>query len=73
MVNRAFKPASELMKIYADKGVTPDKEIVTYCASGGRASQSLFTHKLLGYKKVRVYYGSWQDYSSLPDVPVEKG
>ena len=68
-----FKPAAELLKLYADKGVTPDKEIVTYCASGGRASQSLFTLKLLGYKKVRVYYGSWQDYSSLPDAPVEKG
>lgn len=67
-----FKPIADLIKLYTDKGITRDKEIITYCASGGRASQTLFTLKLLGYRKVRVYYGSWQDYSNLTDVPLEK-
>ena len=67
-----FKGAAALRKLYAAKGVTPDKEIVTYCASGGRASHSLFALKLLGYPKVRVYYGSWGDYTSRPEAPVEK-
>lgn len=67
-----FKPAAELKKVYESKGITPDREIVTYCASGGRASVSLFALKLLGYPKVRVYYGSWTDYSSRPEAPVEK-
>ena len=67
-----FKPAAELRKMYAAKGVTPDKEIVTYCAGGGRAAHSLFTLKLLGYPKVKVYYGSFSDYTSRPEAPVEK-
>ncbi len=69
---QTFKPAEELRKLYADKGATPDREIVTYCASGGRASHTLFTLKMLGYKKVRVYYGSFADYTSRPGVPLEK-
>lgn len=70
--NLEFKPADELRKLYAAKGITPNKEIVVHCASGGRAAQSLFTLKLLGYPKVKVYYGSFTDYSALPDVPIEK-
>jgi thiosulfate/3-mercaptopyruvate sulfurtransferase len=67
-----FKPASELKTMYEAKGVTPDKEIVIYCASGGRASQSLFTLKLLGYPRLKVYYGSFSDYSALPNAPIDK-
>jgi len=67
-----FKPAAELKKLYEGKGITPDKEVVTYCASGGRASLSLFSLKLLGYPKVKVYYGSWSDYTTRPEAPVEK-
>jgi thiosulfate/3-mercaptopyruvate sulfurtransferase len=70
--NQVFKPAAELRKLYAAKGITPDREIITHCASGGRAAQSLFTLKLLGYPKVRVYYGSFSDYTKRPDAPVEK-
>lgn len=69
---QVFKPAPELKKLLESKGVTPDREVVTYCASGGRASHSLFTLKLMGYPKVRVYYGSFSDYTNRPDSPVEK-
>jgi thiosulfate/3-mercaptopyruvate sulfurtransferase len=67
-----FKPAGELKRLYESKGITPDREVVTYCASGGRASLSLFALKLLGYPKVKVYYGSWSDYTTRPNAPVEK-
>lgn len=66
-----FKPAAELKKLYESKGVTPDKEVVTYCASGGRAAHSLFALKLLGYPKVKVYFGSFSDYTRR-NAPVEK-
>ncbi|MDX1931985.1 MAG: sulfurtransferase [Capsulimonadales bacterium] len=67
-----FKSAEELRKLYTAKGITPDREIVVYCASGGRAAQSLFALKLLGYPKVKVYYGSFSDYTALPDAPIEQ-
>lgn len=68
-----FKPAAELRQLYASRGITPDRQIVTHCASGGRAAQTLFTLKLLGYPHVRIYYGSFADYSHRPEAPVEKG
>jgi thiosulfate/3-mercaptopyruvate sulfurtransferase len=67
-----FKPATELLRLYQSKGITPDKEIVTHCASGGRAAQTLFTLKLLGYPHVRIYYGSFADYSQRPEAPIER-
>jgi thiosulfate/3-mercaptopyruvate sulfurtransferase len=70
--NLVFKSAAELKQLYERKGITPEKEIVTHCASGGRAAQSLFTLKLLGYPKVRIYYGSFSDYATRPGAPIEK-
>jgi thiosulfate/3-mercaptopyruvate sulfurtransferase len=66
-----FKSPDELRRMYAAKGITPDKEIIVTCASGGRAAQSLFTLKMLGYPRVRVYYGSMGDYTSRSDAPLE--
>jgi thiosulfate/3-mercaptopyruvate sulfurtransferase len=67
-----FRPAADLKRLYTARGITPDKQIVVYCASGGRAAQTLFTLMLLGYPKVKVYYGSFSDYAALPDAPIEK-
>jgi thiosulfate/3-mercaptopyruvate sulfurtransferase len=67
-----FKPAAELKKLFEAKGITPEREIVTYCATGGRAAHTLFALKLLGYPKVRVYYGSYTDYAGRPEAKIEK-
>ncbi len=67
-----FKPAEELKRLFAQKGITPDREIVALCGTGGRAAHALFTLKMLGYPKVRIYYGSFLDYIRRPDAPLEK-
>ena len=69
-----FKSFDELQTLYSSRGVTPDKEIFPYCAIGGRSSYVWFVLKyLLGYPKVRNYDGSWNEWSRLPETPVEKG
>jgi len=66
-----FKSAEELRRLYTSLGITPDKEIITYCHSGGRAAHALFTLRLLGFTRARNYYGSWQEWSGREDLPAE--
>ena len=68
-----FKPADELVQLYADEGITQDKDVVTYCRIGERSSHSWFVlRELLGFENVRNYDGSWTEYGSLVGVPIEK-
>ncbi len=69
-----FKDADALTAHYAAKGVTPDKDVIAYCRIGERSSHSWFVlHELLGYPHVKNYDGSWTEYGSLINVPIEKG
>ncbi len=68
-----FLPPEELARRYCALGVTPDKEVVTYCRLGVRASYSWFVLKhLLDYPRVRNYDGSWTEWGNLVSAPIEK-
>jgi thiosulfate/3-mercaptopyruvate sulfurtransferase len=68
----AFKPASELRAIYESAGVTPDKEVVSYCQGGYRAAHGYLALRLLGYPRVRNYTGSWKEWGDREDLPIER-
>ena len=68
----AFKPAAELRAMYEQAGVTPDKEVITYCQGGYRAAHGYLALRLLGYPRVRNYTGSWKEWGDREDLPVEK-
>jgi thiosulfate/3-mercaptopyruvate sulfurtransferase len=71
--NKAFKPADELRRLAESRGATPDKEIIAYCRMSHRATVVYFAlTQLLGYKKVRVYDGSWTEWGNLVGVPIER-
>ncbi len=68
-----FKPAAELRALYEGKGVTPDKDVVSYCRIGERSSHTWFVLKyLLGYPAVRNYDGSWTEWGNLVNAPIER-
>ncbi len=71
--NNRFKPNSELLKMLQEQGLTPDKEIITYCQSHHRSSHSYVMLKSLGYGRVRGYAGSWSEWGNSVDTPVEQG
>jgi thiosulfate/3-mercaptopyruvate sulfurtransferase len=69
---KTFLDAPSLEKLFSDAQVLPRHEVVTYCQIGMRAADLYFALRLLGYERVRIYDGSWQEWSVLADLPVEK-
>ena len=67
-----FKPLDKLKKMYTTKGITPDKEIATYCWMGMRASHGYMMLRLLGYPRVRNYDSSWSEWGDLDECEVER-
>jgi len=75
MVNEdgTLRSADELKKLYESLNVTPDKEVITYCGIGERASYTWFVLKyLLGYPNVKTYDGSWLEWGNTMGNPIEK-
>ena len=66
-----FKTGSDLRAMYAEAGVTPEREIVSYCQGGYRAAHSYVALRLLGYPRVRNYIGSWKEWGDREDLPIE--
>jgi thiosulfate/3-mercaptopyruvate sulfurtransferase len=66
-----FKPAAELDAMYTKAGVTPDREVITYCQGGYRAAHSYLALRLLGYPRVRNYVGSWKEWGDREDLPIQ--
>jgi thiosulfate/3-mercaptopyruvate sulfurtransferase len=68
-----FKIEKELSNLYEAKGVTPDKEVITYCRIGERSSFTWFVLKyLLGYPNVKNYDGSWSEWGNMVRNPIQK-
>jgi thiosulfate/3-mercaptopyruvate sulfurtransferase len=72
--DQTFKSADELKALYEGKGITQDKDVIAYCRIGERSSHTWFVLTyLLGYPNVRNYDGSWTEWGSMVNVPIEKG
>ena len=69
---KVFKSNAEIEKLYRDRGIDPNDDVIAYCQVGMRASHDLFTLALIGHTKGRVYYGSWEEWGNRDDLPVKK-
>lgn len=71
--NGRLLPRAELEKVLASKGVTRDKEVVSYCTGGIRSGWMTTVLNDMGYK-ARNYAGSMWEWSAQPanDFPLQK-
>jgi thiosulfate/3-mercaptopyruvate sulfurtransferase len=65
-----FKSYEKLEQMY--KKLPKDAEVITYCQGGYRAANTFVILKMLGYKNVRMYLGSWGEWGNRLNLPIEK-
>ncbi len=68
-----LKPQAALSAIFDSAGVNPQAPIYTSCGSGVTACNLTLALYELGNNEVAVYDGSWVEWGSAGDVPVEQG
>jgi thiosulfate/3-mercaptopyruvate sulfurtransferase len=69
--NLRLKPADELEALLAERGITPDREIIAYCQTHHRSAHTCLALQYLGFERVKGYAGSWSDWGNNPDLPLE--
>jgi thiosulfate/3-mercaptopyruvate sulfurtransferase len=63
-----IKNEKQLEELYK---IPKDAQIITYCHGAYRAANSFLALKKLGFEKIRVYLGSWGEWSNRTELPVE--
>ena len=71
--DKRFKAVPELRALVEARGAAPERDTIAYCRMSHRATVLYFTlTELLGFRKVRIYDGSWTEWGNLVGVPVER-
>lgn len=66
-----FRDVTETLAICAECGLSRERSVLLYCYKGARASNTFVALKRAGFASVRVYLGSWLDWSADPLLPID--
>ncbi len=71
--NGHLAPRARIEAAFAQAGVDLDKPIITSCGSGVTAAILTLALESIGKEPKGLYDGSWAEWGSRPDLPVERG
>lgn len=71
MADKTMLPADEILEAFEDAGVDLDKPMFTSCGSGVTACILSLGLYLIGKEDVPVFDGSWTEWASNSDSPIE--
>jgi len=67
-----LKPLDTIKAELQAVGITPEKNTITHCQSHHRSGLSYLIGKLIGFKNIRAYPGSWGEWGNNPTTPIEQ-
>ena len=68
-----FKTPDEITAEAHTVGIKPSTPVYLYCFKGARASNTLVALREAGVRDVRMYFGSWNEWSRDESLPIETG
>lgn len=66
-----LKPIAQLENELQAAGIDKNCTIITHCQTHHRSGFTYLLGKILGFKDIRGYDGSWSEWGNDPDTPVE--
>jgi 3-mercaptopyruvate sulfurtransferase SseA len=71
--DHTMREFQEIVEIWLDNKITPDKHLAFYCGTGWRGSEAFYNAWLMGWPRVSVFDGGWFEWSNDPGNPFETG
>lgn len=68
-----MKSPEDLRAIFEDAGVDLSRPAITTCGSGVTAAVLSLALERIGHRNHSLYDGSWTEWGSFPDLPIETG
>jgi thiosulfate/3-mercaptopyruvate sulfurtransferase len=66
-----LKPFEQLLKELTAAGIDPQKDTITHCQSHHRSGLTYLLGKLLQFKSIKAYPGSWAEWGNHSQTPTE--
>ncbi|MFV1872694.1 MAG: sulfurtransferase [Oleiphilus sp.] len=69
--NLRLKPFDQLLQEITAAGISPEKDTITHCQSHHRSGLTYLIAKLLDFKSIKAYPGSWAEWGNHEATPTE--
>jgi len=68
-----FQEPETISEACSKIGINADSKVIIYCFKGARASNTFVALQEAGIKDLKIYFGSWNEWSRNFDLPIDDG